>query len=71
MTLWGVVGMSLFILNHYILVFERKWYRFEREFESRPKLDRVIGGVAVWVSLILIVAVTEWAGSIAWKLPPY
>jgi hypothetical protein len=71
MTLWGVIGLGLAILNYYTLVFARKWSRFEREFECRPKMNRVIGGVAVWLSLILIVAVTEWTGSIAWKLPPF
>jgi hypothetical protein len=69
-TLWGVVGMSLVIFNHYTLIFGRKWSRFGREFETRTRMNRVIGGVAVWVSLILIVAVTEWTMSIAWKLPP-
>jgi hypothetical protein len=71
LTLWGVVGLGLVIFNYYTLVFGRKWSQFEREFECRPKMNRVIGGVAVWVSLILIVAVTEWTGSIAWKLPPF
>jgi hypothetical protein len=70
-TLWGVVGLSVVILNYYTLVSGRKWSRFEREFECRPKMNRAIGGVAVWASLILIVAVTEWTGSIAWKLPPF
>jgi branched-subunit amino acid ABC-type transport system permease component len=69
--LWGMVGLSLIILNYYSLVSGRKWSRFEEEFESRSKMNRVIGGIAVWVSLILIVAVSEWTGSIAWKLPPF
>jgi branched-subunit amino acid ABC-type transport system permease component len=70
-TLWGVVGLSLIILHYYSLVSRRKWSRFEEEFESRSKMNRVIGGIAVWVSLIIIIAVTEWTGSIAWKLPPF
>ena len=70
-TLWGVVGVSLVILNYYSLVLGRKWSRFEEEFDSGSKRNRVIGGIAVWLSLILIVAVTEWTGSIAWKLPPF
>jgi hypothetical protein len=69
-TLWAVIGLTIVILNYYTLVLGRKWSRFEREFECRPKMSRVIGGIAVWVSLILIVAATEWTMSIAWKLPP-
>jgi purine-cytosine permease-like protein len=68
---WGVVGFSLTILNYYSLVSDRKWSRFEKEFDSRSNMNRVIGGIAVWVSLVLIIAIAEWTGSIAWKLPPF
>jgi hypothetical protein len=71
MMLWGTVGLGLVILNYYTLISGSKWSRFEREFQHRSKVMRICGGVAVWVSLILIVVVTEWTGSIAWKLPPF
>jgi branched-subunit amino acid ABC-type transport system permease component len=72
-TLWGVVGLSLVILNYYTLVFGRKWSRFEEEFRMplEDETRREIGGVAVWVSRVLIIADAEWTGSIAWKLPPF
>ena len=71
LTLWGGIGFSLVILNYYTLIFGRKWSQFAEEFEMRSKTNRLYGGVAVWVSLILIVAASEWIGSTAWKLPPF
>ena len=67
---WGMVGMGLATLNYYTLVFRRKWSQFEKEVKRRPRMSQVYGSVAVWGSLILIVAASEWFGSIAWKLPP-
>jgi hypothetical protein len=68
--LWGTVGVGLVILNHYTLMYGRKWSRFEGEFRHAPKTVRMCAGVAVWVILILCVVTAEWTGSIAWKLPP-
>jgi len=70
MTLWGTLGLGLMLLNHYTLIYGRKWSRFEREFQHRSKAMRICGGVAVWVSLPLLVVAAQWTGSIAWKLPP-
>lgn len=70
LTLWGMVGLSVVICNYYLLVADRKWSRFEKEFKRQSKMNRIITGIAVWLSLILIVAAAEWTGSIAWKLPP-
>jgi hypothetical protein len=50
-------------------VFERRWSRFEREFEHQSNVMRVIGSITVWVTLILIMLAAEWTGSIAHKLP--
>jgi len=65
-----MVGLSVVICNYYLLVADRKWSRFEKEFKRQSKMNRIITGIAVWLSLILIVAAAEWTGSIAWKLPP-
>jgi branched-subunit amino acid ABC-type transport system permease component len=70
LTIWGGIGFSLVILNYYTLISGRKWSRFKEEFEMRSRTYRVCGSVAVWVSLVLIIAASEWTGSIAWKLPP-
>jgi hypothetical protein len=70
MTLWGTVVLGLMFLNHYTLIYSRKWSRFEREFQHHSKAMRICGGVAVWVSLLLLVVATLWTGSIASKLPP-
>jgi hypothetical protein len=69
--LWGALGFCLVILNYYILMFGHKWSRFEKEFKRPPKMNRVLGSVAVWVGLVLIVVASGWTGSIVWKLPPY
>lgn len=71
LALWGGVGFSLVLLNYYTLIFGRKWSRFEEEFEMRSKTKRVCGVVAVWASMILIIAASEWTGSVAWKLPAF
>jgi hypothetical protein len=68
--LWGTVIVGLLLINHYSLVYRGKWSQFEKEFQHLSKAARVGGSIAVWVSLILIVAAAEWTGSIAWKLPP-
>jgi hypothetical protein len=70
LTVWGMVGLGLAGLNYYILVFDRKGLRFDDETKCGSKTSRLYGGVAVWVGLVLIVAASEWTGSIAWKLPP-
>jgi len=70
MMLWGPVYVGLTFLNHYTLMYSRKWSRFEREFQHHSKAMRICGGVAVWVSLLLLVVATLWTGSIASKLPP-
>ena len=71
LTLWGMVGFGLVILNYYTLVFDHKWSRYEEQFKFRSKMNRVLGSVAVWVGLVLIVVASGWTGSIVWKLPPY
>src|SRR5476649_1670603 len=53
-TLWSVVTIGFLVFNHYSLVFERRWSRFEREFEHQSNVMRVIGSITVWVTLILI-----------------
>jgi hypothetical protein len=68
-TLWSAVMMGLAVFNHYSLVFERRWSRFEREFQHQSNVMRVIGSISVWVILVLIVLAAEWTGSIAFKLP--
>lgn len=68
-TLWSIVMISLLVFNHYSLVFENRWSRFERGFQHQSNAMRVIGSITVWVTLILIVLAAEWAGSIAFKLP--
>jgi branched-subunit amino acid ABC-type transport system permease component len=71
LTVWGAVGFGLVILNYYTLLFGRKSSRHEEEFKCRSKMKRICGGVAVWLSIVLIIAASEWTGSIAWKLPPH
>lgn len=66
-TLWGSVGMGLVILNHYTLIYERKWSRFEEDFQRVSKVVRMSGGLAVWITLILFIVAAEWTGSIARK----
>jgi hypothetical protein len=68
-TLWGMIMIGFLVFNHYCLVFERRWSRFEREFEHQSNAMKVIGSITVWVTVILIVLATEWTGSIAFKLP--
>jgi len=69
LTLWGTIGLGIVIFNYYTLIYERKWFRFEREFRHCSRTVRVLGGVAVWVFSILFVVAAEWMGSLAWKLP--
>jgi hypothetical protein len=69
-TLWSMVMIGFLVFNHYSLVFERRWSRFEREFEHQSNVMKVIGSITVWVTVILIVLATEWTGSIAFKIPP-
>ena len=69
MMLWGTVSLSLTAINYFTLVYRRRWSRFEREFRHFSKTTQTLGGVVVWVSMALFVAVAEWLGSIAWKLP--
>ena len=71
LTLWGLVGFCLVILNYDTLVSGRKWSRFEEEFKCRSNMNRVLGSVAVWAGLVLLVVATEWTGSIVWRLPPW
>jgi hypothetical protein len=68
-TLWGVVTIGSIVFNHYSLVFERRWSRFEREFEQQSNAMKVIGGIIVWAALVLILLAAEWTGSVALKLP--
>jgi hypothetical protein len=70
LTVWGSIGIGIVIFNYCNLMLDRKASHFEREFESLSKISRVYRCIAVWASLILIVAAGEWTGSIAWKLPP-
>jgi hypothetical protein len=70
MMLWGTVGVGLLVLNYYTLISDRRWSRFELEFQHGSKMMRFWGGATVWVSLIFLVAATEWTGWIASKLPP-
>lgn len=67
--LWSAVMIGLLVFNHYSLVYERRWSRFEHEFQYQSNAMKVIGGITVWVTLILIVLAAEWTGSIAIKLP--
>jgi hypothetical protein len=68
-TLWSAIMFGLLVFNHYSLAFERKWSRFEGEFQHQSMVTQIIGGVVVWLSVILIVLAAEWTGSIAFKLP--
>jgi hypothetical protein len=70
MMLWGTIALSLTTINYFILVSRHKWSRFERDFQHHSKTTRLVGGVAVWLSMLLVVPAAEWTGSIAWKLPP-
>jgi branched-subunit amino acid ABC-type transport system permease component len=70
MMLWGSIVLSLVIMNYVTLIYRRRWSRFERGFRQPSSARWYLGGVAVWLSMILIVAAAEWTSSIARKLPP-
>ncbi len=69
LTLWGSIGIGIVIFNYLYLIANRKAACFQREFERLSTTKRVYGCIAVWTSLLLILAASEWIGSIAWKLP--
>jgi hypothetical protein len=70
MMLWGAIAFSLTAINYFTLVSRRKWSRFEEGFQHHSKASRIWGRVVVWISMILVVAVAEWASFFAWSLPP-
>jgi hypothetical protein len=65
----SLVMIGFLFFNHHFLVLKHRWTKFEPEFRQQSKPMLVIGSVAVWLILVLIVAVAEWTGSIAFKLP--
>lgn len=69
MLVWLMISAGLLGLNYYFLIAGRKGWRFDREFQHHSKLARILGGVAVWVSLVAVVIVAFWTASIATKLP--
>ena len=69
LTMWGLIGAGLVLLNQVTLVAGRKWRRFEREFQNYSKAMRVGSGIALWFTVILLCLATFWTGSMAGKLP--
>jgi hypothetical protein len=68
-TLWGAVFLWWEIFYHYSLTHERKWARYERQFEHQSRLIRVLSDIGVWLTLFLLIVSAERAASIAWRLP--
>lgn len=69
MTLWGGIAFAVGGGNYYALVVGRRWSRFEHEFKRLSNAKRVLGGIMVWVSLILFVAASLWLWQVARSLP--
>jgi hypothetical protein len=60
-----LLGAVLVGANHYTLVADRKWSRFEPGFRHRSKAARIFGLIAVWLGILLtVIAAAEVASMI-------
>lgn len=51
------IGIALFFaaLNYFLFIHTDKWKKYDEEFGQLPRYKNIIGGIIVWIVIILII----------------
>jgi hypothetical protein len=69
LSLWTSIGLSLYILNFKTLVSNRKWCRYEQEFQKYSNVYKVCVGVIFVICVVMLFETSLHAGWNAFQLP--
>ena len=50
-----IFGILIFGLNYFSFIHTNKWKEYNAEFDKLPRRKNIIGGIIVWIIIILII----------------
>ncbi len=50
------MGIVVIGLNYFLFLHTNKWKEYNAEFDKLPKKKNIIGGIIVWIIIIMIIA---------------